>query len=196
MRWEEIYSRLVRDREDAGAWAALEYRVRTWARRAFRQQGWQLAASGEAGEAVVAETCASVAVTLDSARGAETFAGFVCGHFLDARRRVTGQHQHAGTDTVAPVGGNAGAGAPTRPGGDGPTAAQLGSLHRALVDLPELERRAVALCFLEGRSAAEVGVALRVGEADARRIVFTGVARLRRRLGAPRGARAEMAGVA
>src|ERR671922_1748050 len=86
--WAELYERLLANRNDARAWSALEARVRWWVQRdaALPRAGWHVA------EDVVADTCAEVVVSLEKARGGATFAGFVYGHFLNARRRILAEH--------------------------------------------------------------------------------------------------------
>jgi RNA polymerase sigma factor (sigma-70 family) len=54
-------------------------------------------------------------------------------------------------------------------------------LRRALHALPERERRAVALRYLEELSSSQIAVALGVSEVNARRVVFNGLAHLRQR---------------
>jgi RNA polymerase sigma factor (sigma-70 family) len=184
MDWEEIYARLVCDDEDATAHAALERRVRGWARRALRRRGWH------AVEDAVADTCSSVAVSLRAARGAETFVGFVYGHFLNVRHRVARQYPPAETLDGVDVP------APPVSGDRSPSERHLVALRCALEELPERERRAVALRYLEELSAAEIARTLGVSEGNARRIVFNGLARLRRRLRSPGGVRGEMVEVA
>src|SRR5438552_3172111 len=82
MEWPEIYQRLQDDLNDPDPWTALESRVRPWARRALWERGWH------AIEDAVADTCSTVALAFAKARGAETFSGFVYGHFLNVRRRM------------------------------------------------------------------------------------------------------------
>ena len=80
MDWPEIYSRLRADRNDAAAWGELEARVRRWARATLGEHGPDLV------EDAVADTCTRVVLDLGAARGAETFAGFTKGKFLNARK--------------------------------------------------------------------------------------------------------------
>jgi len=84
MEWSEIYLRLSADREDGEAWEALGRRVRAWAHAHLRGNTWHHL------EDVVADTCSSVALAFDRARGETTFAGFVYGCYLNERRRVLG----------------------------------------------------------------------------------------------------------
>jgi RNA polymerase sigma factor (sigma-70 family) len=173
MEWGEIYARLMRDREDACAWAALEGHVRNWARAALGRRGWR------AMEEAVVDTCSAVALSLGRAHGADTFKGFAYGHFLNVRRRALQAN-------LAPTVALEGLDVPMALAeAEGPTAEELARLRRALAELPPRERRAVTLRYLEEASAAQIGAELRVTEGNARRIVFNGLARLRRSLQRP-----------
>src|ERR687886_1852465 len=80
--WQELYERLAVDSNDATALRALQKHVERWARAVFSVRGRYVI------EDAVAETCAAVVVGIADARGAETFAGFAYGHFLNVRRRL------------------------------------------------------------------------------------------------------------
>jgi RNA polymerase sigma factor (sigma-70 family) len=174
MDWETIYARLMRDLQDDGAWAALEWHVRRWAGAALGRR------APHAVDDAVADTCASVFVAFTAARGGGTFSAFVYGYFLNARRRLLRLRDEpvvsiAGIDVPVPDWDD---------DEDDPTEEDLGALRRALDSLPERERRAVTLRYLHGQGAAAIARRLAVTEANARRIVCNGLARLRRTLGA------------
>jgi RNA polymerase sigma factor (sigma-70 family) len=172
--WEEIHRRLQRDRNDGVAWNSLVHCVRAWARR-------DLASRGEdAVEDAVADACAEVVLTHERARGPETFRGFVCGHYLSARRRVL--HHLAGPPAVPLDGVDPPSESTAEP--DDPA---LAALPGCLGALPERERRAVQLRYLEDASAAAMAAILGVTENHARQIVFRGLAHLRRELAAALG---------
>src|SRR5262249_26163638 len=82
MRWDTIYQRLTRDRNDHEAWDMLQAGCRAWARADRWNRGWT------AVDDAVAESCADVVLAIDKARGADTFAGFARGVYLNVRRRV------------------------------------------------------------------------------------------------------------
>jgi RNA polymerase sigma factor (sigma-70 family) len=163
--WSDIYLRLRRDREDVAAWRAVADRVRVWARAQLGRRGWEVV------EEAVAETCATMAVSLDRARGADTFRGFACCCFWTARRRVLLQlvRPHASLDGIDVA-------APAEGGLDRET---LALLRRCLEALPPRERTAVRMRFLEEASSAAIAAALGVSEVNARQLVFRGLARLR-----------------
>lgn len=170
MDWAEIYRRLHRNRDDAPAWRALEERVRALARGALRQRGQALL------DDVVAEACSTVALSLDNARGAETFDGFVLGHLLNARRRVLAFYRGpvipiAEIDPPAP---------PDRDPDEELDDEARGILERCLRELPARQRRAVELRYFHAASMASIAAALGVTENNARQTVFRGVARLKR----------------
>jgi RNA polymerase sigma factor (sigma-70 family) len=171
MDWESIYLRLKRDDEDALAWRALQRRVESWARAVFRGRGSSLV------EDVVAETCASVALGIEAARGPETFSGFVYGHFLNVRRRalradalIQAAQSLDGIDIA------------TAAAADEPDPDAIALLRRALDNLPERERRAVTLRYFHELPSAGIAAELGVTSGNARRIVFNGLRRLRTHL--------------
>jgi RNA polymerase sigma factor (sigma-70 family) len=170
--WSEIYTRLATDGSDAAAWQALESSVRVWACCALRR------CSDTIIEDAVADTCASVAVNLARARGADTFRGFALGHWLNTRRRVLEARAAAATlDSLEAVEDRS-----SEPD-DHLEPDQLAWLHVALEQLPERERRAVVLRYFEGLSACQISAALHVSASNARRLVFNGLTRLRRAAG-------------
>jgi RNA polymerase sigma factor (sigma-70 family) len=164
--WVAIYARLRHDPNDEEAFAALARRVVRWAAR-------ELTSPAERAERedVVADTCAAVVLGLDRAHGAATFAGFVYGHYLNARRQALRECQRP----VEPYGTHD----PPAPVAEGPSPDECALLARCLGALPRRERRAVELRYFAEATTAEIAAALDVSEANARRIVFNGLARLR-----------------
>lgn len=167
--WTAIYARLKRDPNDAAAFAALAGQVRRWAERQIRSVSPLLEAHRED---VVADTCAAALIGIDAAYGCETFPGFVYGHYLNARRRALQHLQRP----VVPLG----AYDPPAPANRGLSSDELALLERCLGELPRRERCAVELRYFDGASAREIGSVLSVTEGNARRLVFNGLARLRR----------------
>ncbi|MBI3967351.1 MAG: sigma-70 family RNA polymerase sigma factor [Chloroflexi bacterium] len=167
MDWTEIYTRLAADRDDPVAIAALAERVRATARR--KLGGLDAAAVEDA----IAETCAHTVLGLASAHGAETFRGFVLGHLLNARQRALRWRP-------ATVGSLEDADEPAVEDDAGPAPDELELLRECFGELPERERRAVALRFFADAAAERIAAELGVTIANARRIVFNGVAHLRR----------------
>jgi len=166
--WAEIYWRLATDRNDSRAFAALKRRVAGWA---ARQLAYSPALRAQCDD-IVAETCSAAVVGLVRAYGADTFAGFVYGHYLNARRRALQNARQpvvllGDIDPPAPV--------ESEPSGD-----ELALLEDCLAGLLPRERRAVELRYLKDTSVAEIASALGVTEGNARRIVFNGLTRLRR----------------
>ena len=162
MDWAEIYTRLSADRNDPEAWADLESRVTPWARRSLWQRGWHVI------EDAVADTCSTVVMSLDKARGAETFSGFVYGYFLNVRRRMLQE------PIVQPVPDDTSSQAE-----EGPAEDELDLLRRCLDELSARERHAVELRYFEEATAEEIASALGVSEVNARQVVFRGLGRLR-----------------
>jgi DNA-directed RNA polymerase specialized sigma24 family protein len=170
--WHEIYGRLISGREDGPAWDALERRVWAWAFPELWDRGRRVV------DDVVAGTCAAVVAGLAGAYGPETFAGFVRGHYLDARRRAL----RAGWRPEAPPSSWTDVPAPAPGSRPPPVREELGALRSCLEALPPRQRAAVRLRYVEGRPLAEVAVALGVDETIAQRILCLGVAQLRRGL--------------
>lgn len=166
MLWTEIYQRLHRDRDDQLTWDRLDAAVRSWARPDLWNRGWTVV------DDVVAETCAEVVMALHKARGAETFAGFVRGHYLNVRRRFIVARQALATplDGFDPP-------AATEETVESP---QLRVLETCLETLPERERQAIRLRYFEEAAAERIAEVPGVTPGNARRIVFNGLARLRR----------------
>jgi RNA polymerase sigma factor (sigma-70 family) len=174
MEWAEIYTQLAHDRENPAAWEALRQRVRAWTRGQLRDQTWHGL------EDVVADTCSSVAVMFDRARGEATFAGFVYGCYLNERRRVLDFRRgrwacvSLDADTVSDIDARDDA------------AADWSTLWEALLALPPRYRAAVTLRHLEGMSAEDIADYLAVTPGNARQLVHKGLLGLRRRLVAAR----------
>jgi RNA polymerase sigma factor (sigma-70 family) len=170
MDWEQIYVRFTSDTNDAQAWEALERRVRVWARAVFWND------SPHAIDDVVADTCAAVALGIGRARGAETFAGFAYGHFLNARRRMLRSYLPGcvplGTMDVA---------APFEEDELDPDAVLR--LRHALDALPQRECAAVTLRYFHELPSARIAAQLGVTNVNARRILFNGLRHLRTTLG-------------
>jgi RNA polymerase sigma factor (sigma-70 family) len=181
MDWQEIYMRLMDDDDDAGAWRALEQRVRGWACPTFARHGWHTI------EDVVADTCSGVALAMARARGPATFAGFTYGCYLNARRqafRANSEPRWHGPDGLQ---------APTpEEDNDHPSADDVARLRDALDRLPIRERQAVFLRYFEEQSGAGIAARLGVSEVNARRIVGKGLARLRQEM-LPCGGRSGLA---
>jgi RNA polymerase sigma factor (sigma-70 family) len=169
MDWDQIYDRLTSDANDAVAWAALERRVEVWGRAAFWTQARHLIAD------IVVDTCAAIAINLESARGGATFAGFAYGHFLNARRRLLRAELQSNVplDDID---------VPAPPADEGPDPDALTHLRSALATLPPRERAAVTLRYFDELSSAGIAAALGVSRVNARRIVFNGLRRLRTRM--------------
>jgi hypothetical protein len=139
------------DRHDRLAWAALQARVALWARKGLGDLG------PEATEDAVAET----------------FQGFVYGHYLNARQRLLRRHREPlvhldGFDRAAEV-------------AETPAPDELALLRRLLGELPPRERRAVELGYLEDAAAEGIAAALGVSATHARQLKWRGIARLRLR---------------
>lgn len=162
--WSEIYRRLDLDRGDRVAYAALQRRVHAMARPALSRCGWQIV------EDVVEDTCSAVVVSLEKARGPDTFRGFVVGTYLNTRRFYLEQ-RHASTslegidvaDTM-----------PSNPEHD-----ELALLRQCVDQLPPRERTAVLLRFIEDAPYRLIAEALKVTENNARQIVHAATVRLR-----------------
>jgi RNA polymerase sigma factor (sigma-70 family) len=166
--WDEIYRRLERNPDDWAAFTALERRVARWADRQLRSP----AALRAQRDDVVADTCAAAVLGIARAYGAETFQGFVYGHYLNARRRALAEARQP----VVPFGDL------DSPGSidSGPSTDELALLQRCLAELPQRERRAIELRYFANASSQEIATVLSVTEVNARRIVFNGLDRLRR----------------
>ncbi|MFN0070309.1 MAG: sigma-70 family RNA polymerase sigma factor [Chloroflexota bacterium] len=167
--WSEIYDLLLSNRADAEAYSALSRRVARWADRQLTSPP----SLRELREDVVAHACSATVMGLDQAYGADTFAGFVYGQFLSARRR----YLRLVRLECVPIDGLQIA----EPTEHQPAADELALLQRCLMELTPRERSAVELRYFANVSSREIGQALGVTEVNARRIVFNGLAQLRRR---------------
>jgi RNA polymerase sigma factor (sigma-70 family) len=170
MEWDEIYKRLEHDMNDPTAWSALERRVKTWARRDFSRAGQHIV------DDATADTCAAIALRLVGARGAETFAGFAYGHYLNTRRNI----RRGSAVNLQPIGTQDFA-APEAD--DGPDPDALARLQREIAALPQRERVAVTMRYFEDCNSERIAAALGVTSGNARRILFNGLSRLRTNLG-------------
>lgn len=167
MEWATICTRLRGDANDQAAWDALEERVRAMARERLAGLGQELI------EDAIADTCASVVLDLPSARGPETFRGFVLGKYLNVQKGVLrlasltrGSLDQVDDLSAAPLGD--------------PDDPRYQVLDRCLERLPTRDRRAVELRYFEEAHASRIARELSVSEVNARRIVFNGVNRLRK----------------
>jgi RNA polymerase sigma factor (sigma-70 family) len=163
VEWTEIYLRLQRDRNDAAAWQAMQGYVRTWAQKALWDRGSHTV------DDAVADTCSTAMVSFEKAHGANTFSGFVYGHFLNVRTRALRGQIVFSIDDVDPP-------APIE---QEPDSDAIEMLERCLGELAHRERNAVLLRYFEDASAERIATELQVSEGNARRIVFNGLAHLR-----------------
>jgi RNA polymerase sigma factor (sigma-70 family) len=165
--WATICTRISTNPNDPDAWDALEGRIRGWALGHLRDL------QGEFVEDAIADMCSSVVLDVSSARGPETFRGFVLGKCLNVakgarRRAVPGQISlDEGLSIAAP-----------------PSADAEDARYRVLDDclqrLPDRHRRAVELRYYADAGAEQIAQDLGVTTVNARQIVFTGLTRLRR----------------
>lgn len=167
LTWPAIYARLVRSSCDAEAYVALQRRVRFWAARDVRN----LAGGTLLQDDIVSDTCANAILGVCRAYGAETFAGFVYGHYLTVRRGYfrASRRELCSLDQQELIADE----------GCAPTVDELELLRRCLDSLAPRERRAVMLRYFGCASAREIGAALGVTEVNARRIVYNAIQRLR-----------------
>lgn len=164
MEWAEIYQALARERGDPEAWEALVRHVQAWAQRSLGGRGQHVV------DDTVADTCSRVVLDFERARGPETFAGFVYGHFMNVRTRALQG------PVVFPL---EGVDLPDE-SADDPDADVVEQLEAWLRALPERERRALELRYFERASAQRIAAELALTPGNARRVVFNGLARLRR----------------
>lgn len=164
--WTVLYERLRRNPNDAIAYEALEGRVRTWARTHRASPG-----AAPYLDDIVTDTCSAAVVGIGDAYGPATFPSFVYGHYRNVRRHWLQERRYAvplGDLDVPDTATSA------------PAPDELSLLERCLATLPPRERRAVELRYLEHASTREIADALGVSDVNARQIVFSGLARLRR----------------
>jgi RNA polymerase sigma factor (sigma-70 family) len=171
--WAEIFEWLQRDPNDLPAWEALRVHVRHWAQADLWRRG------EAAVEEAVADTCARVGIALRTARGAETFGGFVKAQYLAARRDVLkflGQSPRVLNSNLLPD-----------PPDEGATVEELvverpyrrQVLQRCLGRLPERERTAIELLYFQESGIAGVAATLGVTRLNARQILWQARTRLR-----------------
>ncbi|MDP8925236.1 MAG: hypothetical protein M3O34_20520 [Chloroflexota bacterium] len=153
----EIYSRLRVDRNDAVAWGELEARVRRWARATLGEHGPDLV------EDAVADTCTRVVLDLGDARGADTFAGFAKGKFLNARKAAIAWIRQP----VVRLDDELELPAPLVDRPESRWDALYEVLDRCLERLPRRDRLAVQLRYYEDAQAARIAQALQVTEGNA-----------------------------
>lgn len=163
MEWPELYGRLAKDPNDEAAHDSLNAKVAVWARRDLSDH------TAEDREDVVAETCAMAVIKFSSARGSDTFLGFVKGQYLNARKRLLrGIRAHSLQHFDPP--------APDLPG---PTREEREVLRECLAGLPERERQAVEMKYLREATHDQIARVLDISTQNARVILFRGLARLR-----------------
>jgi len=165
--WATICTRLRQDPNDQAAWDALVIRVRPMAHARLRGRDPDLI------EDAIADACASVVLDIESARGPETFKGFVLGKWLNVAK---GAVRSAGRGRVSldalpelPASGGLDADDP-----------RFVVLDRCMEGLPDRDRRAVELRYFAEAASEQIAAELRVSAGNARRIVFNGVNRLRK----------------
>jgi RNA polymerase sigma factor (sigma-70 family) len=168
--WATLYTRLRLDPNDQAAWNVLEARVRAWARGRLR------GLDDEPVEDAVADMCAGVVMDLGSARGPETFRGFVLGKCLNVAKGALRQAALERASVERRLDRAIELPAVTTAQADDPRYAVL---DRCLERLPERDRRAVELRYFSKARAEQIARELHVSEGNARRIVFNGVNRLR-----------------
>jgi RNA polymerase sigma factor (sigma-70 family) len=171
LTWQQIYERLQRDRNDASAWAALERRVGVWAAGTFWQCGQDTIHD------LVADTCSTVLLDFERARGPSTFAGFVLGVALTTRRRLL-RVQHATCLSLDGLGLDVAQPEPD----ESPDVEQLTRLKDAIELLSIRERCAIQLRYLDDLAISDIGHALGVSNGNARRILFNARQHLRKLL--------------
>ena len=167
MDWATICTRLRFDSNDQAAWDALEARVRAWAFGRLR------GLSAEIVEDAIADMCASVVMDLPTARGPDTFKGFVLGKCLNVAKGAVrlAELERVSLDRAVEL-----AETPAETADD----PRFAVLDHCLERLPERDRRAVELRYFAKARAEQIARELRVSEGNARRIVFNGVNRLRK----------------
>jgi RNA polymerase sigma factor (sigma-70 family) len=165
--WATICTRLQLDTNDHAAWDALVVRVRSLAHKQLRGRDPDLI------EDAIADMCASVVLDIESARGPDTFKGFVIGKCLNVMKGAirTASRERVPLDDLPelPAAGSLDADDP-----------RFVVLDRCLEGLPDRDRRAVELRYYAEARAEQIARELRVTEGNARRIVFNGVNRLRK----------------
>jgi DNA-directed RNA polymerase specialized sigma24 family protein len=165
MDWAELYRRFARDRNDAAALDALERRVRPWARADLWQRGWHLV------EDAILNTCGNTLIRFATARGPETFGGFVRHQYLAARKAIL----KVLLEPVVLMGDSV---VPDDPPG-GPPLEVRELLRRCLDRLPTRDRLAIELRYFQDAATPLMAAALETTEGNARQVLFTALRRLR-----------------
>jgi len=165
--WSAICTRLRGDPNDQAAWDALDARVRSWAYDRLRGLRPELL------EDAVADMCSSVVMDLPAARGPDTFRGFVLGKCLNVAKGAVRLADRARVPLDEAL--ELPAMLVVEP--DDP---RFVILDHCLEGLPERDRRAVELRYFANSRTDQIARELQVSEANARRIVFNGVNRLRK----------------
>lgn len=160
--WSGIYDALSRDREDFLAWHSLGDRLHRAARGMLGSLGHAVV------EDAVAETCAEVYVSFETAYGPATFGGFCVGKLLNARKRALAHASHTQSLGDFDV------------GADPVDLAALTQCLDWLGTAHPTERRAVELRFYEECPAAAIGAQIGRDANYARQTVSRGVAHLRK----------------
>jgi RNA polymerase sigma factor (sigma-70 family) len=168
MGWGEIHARLTTNSADGEAGEALVQRVRQLVRAQFRQR------DTDAQEDAIGETCTAVLGNLRRAYGPLTFAGFVYGEFLNVRRRMVNNQRRLVTSSFELL--------DIARFDDRPSHDELLSMWHALDELPTRHRRALLLRYMEDAPATQIAAELATTPGNARRIVCTALAQVRRRL--------------
>jgi RNA polymerase sigma factor (sigma-70 family) len=165
--WATICMRLRLDANDQAAWEALDARVRTWA--SDRLRGLRPEILDDA----VADMCSSVVMDLPSARGPDTFRGFVLGKCLNVARGAVrlAERQRVPLEQALEL--------PARTVADADDP-RFQVIDRCLQGLPDRELRAVELRYFAEAHTDQIARELGVSEGNARRIVFNGLNRLRK----------------
>lgn len=128
---------------------------------------------GEFVEDAIADMCSSVVMDVSSARGPETFRGFVLGKCLNVAK---GARRRAVPGRVTLDEGLSISGSPSQDADD----ARFRVLDDCLQRLPDRNRRAVELRYYENAGAEQIARDLGVTTVNARQLVFMGLTRLRR----------------
>jgi RNA polymerase sigma factor (sigma-70 family) len=165
--WATTCIRLQRDPNDQAAWDALERLVRPMAHTRLRGR------PADQIEDAIADMCSNVVLDIGSARGPETFKGFVLGKCMNVAKGVLRTSSRAGLplDAVPEVPATEDREVNDR---------RYQVLDQCLELLPDRDRRAVELRYFQEARAEQIARELQVTEGNARRIVFNGVNRLRK----------------
>ena len=168
--WVDLYERLIHDPNDASAVNELMSRIQIWARGQSMATG---AFPRDLIEDIVVDTTSSVVLSLHEARERRTFNAFVYRHYLNIRNRVLRAHRPSVSlaDLQIPDSTS------SLPDHD-----ELDVLAQALAELPERERLAVGLCYINELPLSEVARVLDVSHSSARLIAHRGLVHLRKKM--------------